>query len=97
MHPRGLLNALNVAATVAEKVVDAEDVVDAVGTVEAVEPETATKVSAPIAKLTAILQLHEGSGTAPRREEMTEETMNAFPSTAGSQVMSKSIASPINV
>jgi hypothetical protein len=36
-------------------VADAEDTVD---TMEAVEPETATKVSAPIAKLTAILQIH---------------------------------------
>jgi len=79
---------------------DAEDVVDTVDTedtVEAVEPETATKVSAPIAKLTAILLMHAGSGNAPRREEITEETTSAFASSAGSQAMSKSIASPTNV
>jgi len=81
-------------------VVDAEDVedaVDTVDTVEAVEPETATKVSAPIAKLTAILQMHTESRNAPRREETTEETMTAFASSAGSQVMSKLNASPTNV
>jgi hypothetical protein len=100
MHPRGPPFSLNVAATVAEAeaeavgVVDAEDAVDVV---EAVEPETATKVSAPIAKLTAILQMHAGSGNAPRTEETTEETTSAFASSAGSQVMSKSIASPTNV
>jgi len=100
MHPRGPPFSLNVAAAVAVCVVDAEDaedVVDRVDTVEAVEPETATKVSAPIAKLTAILQMHAGSGSAPRREETTEEMTNAFASSAGSQAMSKSIASPTNV
>ena len=107
MHPRGPPFSLNVAATVAEAeaeavgVADVVDAADAVDMVEAVEPETATKVSAPIAKLTAILQMHAGSGNALRREETTEETMeettNAFASSAGSQVMSKSIASPTNV
>jgi hypothetical protein len=70
---------------------DAEDAVD---TMEAVEPETATKGSAPIAKLTAILQIHAESGNALRREETT---MSAFVSSAGSQDTSKSIASPTNV
>jgi len=78
-------------------VVDAEDAVDVVDTVEAVEPETATKVSAPIAKLTAILQMYAGSRNAPRREETTEKTTSTFASSAGSQVMSKSFASPTNV
>ena len=77
------------------------DVVDAMDMVEAVEPETATKVSAPIAKLTAILQMHAGSGNVLKREETMEETTqvtkNAFASIAGSQVMSKSIAYPTNV
>jgi len=77
--------------------VDVEDAVDIVDTVEAVELETATKVSAPIAKLTAILQMHAGSGNAPRREETMEETTSAFVSSAGSQATSKSIASPTNV
>ena len=76
---------------------DAEDAVDIVDTVEAVEPETATKVSAPIAKLTAMLQMHAGSRIAPRREETTEETTSTFVSSAGSQATSKSIASPTNV
>jgi len=53
MHPWGPPFSLNEAATVAEAkavgVVDAEDAVHTVDTVEAVEPETATKVSAPIA------------------------------------------------
>jgi len=75
-------------------VVDAEDAVDAVDTVEAVEPETVTKVNAPIAKLTAILQMHAESGNALRREETM---MSAFASSAGSQDTSKSIASPTNI
>jgi hypothetical protein len=78
-------------------VVDAEDAVDTVDTVEAVEQETATKVSAPIANLTAILQMHAGSGNALRREKTTEEMTCAFASSVGSQAMSKSIASPTNV
>jgi hypothetical protein len=76
---------------------DAEDAVDTVDTVEAVEPETATKVSAPIAKLTAFLQMHAGSGNVPRRKETTEEMTTAFVSSVGSQTTSKSIASPTNV
>jgi hypothetical protein len=85
-------------------VVDAEEAEDAVHTVdtgESVEPETATKVSARIAKLTSILPMHAGSGNAPTREESmeetTEETTSAFASSAGSQDTSKSIASPTNV
>ena len=77
------------AGIVAEaKAVDAVD--------EAVEPETATKVSAPIAKLTAILQMHAGNANTLRREETTA-TISAFASSAGSQAMSKSIASPTSV
>ena len=76
---------------------DAEDAVDIVDTVEAVEPETATQVSARIAKLTAILPMHAASGHAPRREETSEQTMSTFVSSAGSQATSKSIASPTNV
>jgi hypothetical protein len=102
MHPRGPPFSLNVAATVAEAVgvvdvedaVDAEDTVDTVDTEEDVEPETATKVSAHIAKLTAILQMHAESGNEFRREETP---MSAFVSSAGSQDTSKSIASPTNV
>ena len=75
----------------------AEDAVDTVDTVEAVELETATKVSAPIAKLTAILQMHAGSGNTLRREETTEEMTSTFASSVGSQAMSKSIASPTNI
>jgi len=75
-------------------VVVAADSADPVDMIEAVEPETATKVSAPIAKLTAILQMHAESGNALRKEETT---MSAFVSSAGSQDTSKSIASPTNV
>jgi hypothetical protein len=90
------------AATVAEAVcvvdvvvaADTEDAVDTVEAVEAVEPETATNVSAPIAKLTAILQMHAESGNALRREETA---MSAFVSSAGFQDTSKSIASPTSV
>ena len=57
---------------------DTVDTVDTVDTEEAVELETATKVSAPIAKVTAILPMHTGSGNAPRREETTEQTTSAF-------------------
>ena len=72
------------------------DAVDAVDTVETVEPETAMKVSVPIAKLTAILQMHAGSTNTLRREETTER-MSEFASSAGSQATSKSIASPTRV
>ena len=78
-------------------VVDADDAVDAVDTmdtVEAAEPETASKVSAPIATLTAILQIDAGSRNAVRREETT---MSAFDFSAGSQDMPKPIASPTDV
>jgi hypothetical protein len=85
----GVVDVVDVAET--------EDAVDIVDTVEAVEPETATKVSAPVAKFTAILQMHAGSSNAPRREETMEETTSAFVSSAGSQAMSKSIAFPTNV
>jgi len=105
MHPQGPPFSLNEAATVVEGeavgVVDVEDAVDTVDSVEAVEPETATKVNAPIAKLTAILQMHAGSGNAPSRDETTEETMqettSASASSAGSQDTSKSIAPSTNV
>jgi hypothetical protein len=69
MHPQGLPFSVNVAATMAK----AMGVVDVVDTVESVELETATKVSAPIAKLTVIMQMHAESGNALRREETTEE------------------------
>jgi hypothetical protein len=106
MYPQGSPFSLNEAATVAEAVgvVDAEDAEDAVhtvDTVEAVQLETGTKVSPPIAKLTAILQMHAGSRNVPRREETTEETTketsSSFASSAGFQDTSKSIASPTNV
>jgi len=74
-------------------VVDVEDVVDAV---ETVDPETVTKVSTPIVKLTTIVQMHAESANAHRREETTE-MMSTFTSSAGSQATSKSIASPTNV
>ena len=82
------------AETKAECVVDAADAVD---TEKAVEPETATRVSAPIAKLTAIPQMHAENGNVLRREETVEETTSAFAISAGSQATSKSIVSPTNV
>jgi hypothetical protein len=103
MHPRELPSSLNVEATVAVGEVDmldeadVEDAVDMVDTVDAVEPETATKVSALIAKLTAIQQMHAESGNVPRREETMNETMSALVSGVRSQDTSKSIASPTNV
>ena len=80
----------------AEHTEDAEDVekaVDTVDTEEAVELKTAMIVSAPIANLTAILQVHAGSANALRREETT---MSAFVSSAGCQDTSKLIASNTN-
>ena len=109
MHPWGPPFSRKVVATMTEDeakavgvvdmvdAVDMEDTVDTVDTAEAVEPETVTKVSAPIAKLTAIRQMHSGIGSAPRREETTEETTSALASSAGSKEMSKSIESPTNV
>jgi hypothetical protein len=116
MHLLGLLYFPNVVSTVAEamrsevaehtveavEVVEPEDAVDAL---EVVAAEITTRVSAPIAKLTAILQMHTESGNALRREETAEktveetaeETTSAFATSAGSQAMSKSIASSTNV
>jgi len=98
----GAAFSLNVAANVAKAeavgmvdMVDTEDAVDTADTVEAVEPETATKVNVP--RLTAILQIHAGSGNALRREKTMEEMTSAFASSVGSRAMSKSIASPTNV
>jgi len=54
-----------------------------------VEAEIATRVSASIAKLTAILPMHAESGNVFRRGATT---MNAFASSAGSQATAKSIA-----
>jgi hypothetical protein len=74
--------------------VDAVDMVDAVHAVHVVEPETATKVSALIAKFTAILQMQAENTNTLRREETT---VSAFASSAGSEAMSRSITSPTNV
>jgi hypothetical protein len=71
-----------------------EDVVDMVDTVEAAEPETTTKVSAPIGKLTAIRQMHAEIGNVLSREETT---LSTFVSSVGSQATSKSIVPPSNV
>jgi len=84
-------------ATTMAEAVGAVDAVDSVGVVEAVEvveAGIATTVSAPIAKLTAILQMHADSEKALRREETT---MSVFAASAGFQATSKSIASPTNV
>lgn len=54
-------------------VVDVVDAVDAVDPVEAIDPEIATHVSAPIGKMTAILQMHAGCENMLRREETTGE------------------------
>ena len=96
--PQGLLSSPNVAAIMARAkakdavdvvdAVDAADAVDAVDTEKAVKAEIATdmgnRVSAPIAKLTAILQMHAENGNALKREEIAEETMRAFVTSAGS-------------
>jgi hypothetical protein len=94
-----------VAGAKAEDTVDTVDVVDAVDAEKAVKAEIATemgnRVSAPIAKLTAIPQMHADNGNALRREETAEETaeevMSAFATSAGFQTISKSIVSPRNV
>jgi hypothetical protein len=90
MHPCGLRNFPNVVATVAEseaEAVDAEDTVDAVEVVE-----ITMRVSALIAKLTAILQMHAESGNVLKREETAEETVeettSAIATSAGSQAVS---------
>ena len=74
-------------------VVDTEDAVDAM---KMVDPDKAMKVSAPIAKLTAIRQMHAESANTHRREETTE-MISAFASSVGSQATPNSIASPTNV
>jgi len=59
--------------------VDAVDMVDPLGTEKALKAEIATKmgnrVSAPIAKLTAIRQMHAGNTTIPSREKTAEDAM----------------------
>jgi hypothetical protein len=67
-----------------------------VNTVNMLDLETVTKVSALIAKLTAILQMDEEIANTRQREE-TMEMMSTFASCAGSQATSKSIASPTHV
>jgi len=79
------------------RALDAVQILETVEAVGAVEAEIVTRVSAPIAKLTAILQMHAESGDALRRQETAEETTSAFATSAGSQVTLKSIASPTNV
>jgi len=90
-----------VARAEAEDVVAVVDAVDTENAVKAVKAEIATdmgnRVSAPIAKLTAILQMHAENGNALRREETAEEAMSAFATSAGFQTISKSIVSPRNV
>jgi len=96
---------LTEAVTVAEAVgrvdilagvdkVDTVDTMDMVDMEEAADTETVMKVGAPIAKMTAILQMHAESSNALRREETT---MRAFVSSVRSQDMSMSIPSPTNV
>jgi len=77
-----------VAKTKAESMVDAVNAVNVVDAVNAVKAEIATamgnRVSAPIAKLTAILQMHAENRNTLRREETAEEAMSAFGTSAGS-------------
>jgi hypothetical protein len=77
--------------------VETLEMVEAVEAVETVEAEIVTRVSSHIAKLTAILQMHAESGNTLRRVETAEETTSVFATSAGSQITSKSIASPTNV
>jgi hypothetical protein len=86
-----------VAEAKAIDMVDVVDAVDAVEAVEAVEAETATRVSAPIAKLTVIPQMHAENGNALRREITAEERTSEFATRAGFQATSKLIVSPTNV
>jgi hypothetical protein len=72
-------------------------VAEAVGTgdlVEVVEAEIAMRVSAPIEKLTAILQMQAESENALGREETT---MSPFVYHMGFQATSKLMASSTNV
>jgi len=100
--PQGLPSSPNVAAIVAR--VKAEDVVDAVDTVDAekavkaqIATEIGNRVSAPMAKLSAIPQMHAGNENTLQREKTAEEVMSAFATSADSQTISKSIVSPRNV
>jgi len=100
--PQGLPSSPTVAAIVARaKAEDAGDLVNAVDMEKAVKAETATdmgnSVSAPTAKLTAILQMHTENGNALRREETAEQVMSTFATSAGLQTVSQSIVSPRNV
>jgi len=107
MHPWGPAYFASMVAAVAEAEAevlgsdDAEDTVGAVHVVELVEATITTRVSAPTAKLTAILQMHAETRNALRREQTAEktaeETTSACATSAGSQATSKSIASPTNV
>jgi hypothetical protein len=90
MHPQGPPFPLNVVATVAKAVGS----VDLVATVEPVDAEIAIRVSEPLAKLSAILQMHAESEKALTREETK---MSALASSVGFQATSQLIASSTNV
>jgi len=62
---------------------EAVGTVDVLDMVDVVEPETATPVSVPTLKLTAILQMQAENSNAPRWEE-TMETRSSFVSCADS-------------
>jgi len=64
------------------KAMGAVDTVAAVDVVEQVEAEIATRVSTPIAKLTAMLQMHTERGNVLR---MKETMISRFVSSAGCQ------------
>jgi hypothetical protein len=65
----------------------AVDALDAADTVEIVELEIAIIVSATDARLTAIQQMNEGSGTAHNWGERIEVRMIVYASNSGSQLI----------
>ena len=83
------------------KAKDAVDVVDMVDMERAVKAEIATdmdnRVSAPIGKLSAILQMHAENGNTLSSEKTAEQVMSAFSASVGCQTISKSMLSYRNV
>jgi len=70
-----------------------EDPDDTVDILQVVEPETAMRVTAPIATLRAIVLMHAQNGNTLRREETANEIIFNFGSSVGSHATFNSIFS----
>jgi len=80
------------------EVIDAVDIVDVVVMVDKPEElELAIRLSAPVAKLTAIIQIDAESGNTLRKEKTAEESMGINAASEGFQPIPESTVSPTNI